>query len=84
MLLIFCLIVQPSGIWCAIFVFAVSLVLTLECVNTSIEGMLDKIHPNYDPQIGFIKDCLAGAVLIASLGSLVIFICFIFTWLVAF
>ena len=78
-LFIFCLLVKPSAVWCAIFAIAVILVLALEIVNTAVEAMLDKIHPSYSEQIGFIKDCLAGSVLIASGGSLLIFVLFLTT-----
>ncbi len=42
-------------------------VLSLEMVNTALETLLDKIHPEADPVIGRVKDILAGAVLVLSL-----------------
>ncbi|MBC7742376.1 MAG: diacylglycerol kinase [Bdellovibrionaceae bacterium] len=78
-LLFFCLAVRPPAIWCGLFTCAVITVLTLEIVNTAFESLLDKFHPEYDPQVGFIKDCLAGAVLVASIGSVLIFIFYLRT-----
>lgn len=77
-LFVFCLFVRPSATWCAVFTLSVALVLSLECVNTVMEALLDEIHPAHSPLIGFVKDGLAAAVLIASFGSLVIFALYIF------
>lgn len=76
-LFIFCLIVQPSAVWCAIFVLAVVTVLGLELVNTALEALLDKFHPEIDREVGFAKDCLAGAVLVASLGAVLVLFFFL-------
>jgi undecaprenol kinase len=78
-LLVFCVIVRPSILWCAIFLGFTSLVLALEMLNTALEALVDKLHPEQNPQIGYIKDCAAGAVLIASTGALIAFILFIYT-----
>lgn len=71
--LLFCLIAQPPIFWCAIFAAMVALVLSLELVNSAIEALLDKFHPEYSEEIGFAKDCLAGAVLVASIAAASIF-----------
>jgi len=47
-------------------------VLTLEMINTSIERILDLLHPEKHPEIKIIKDISAAAVLLAALGALVI------------
>lgn len=78
-LIVFCVIVRPSILWCAIFFCFSSLVLALEMLNTAIEALLDKIHPEQHPQIGYVKDCAAGAVLIVSMGALIAFGLFIYT-----
>lgn len=54
--------------WGIIFT-CIGLVLALELMNTAIERVLDKFHPEYDEEVGRIKDISAGAVLIASLFS---------------
>jgi len=53
-------------------VFAISLVLGLEGMNTAVEKIADFVQPNFDPKIGFIKDVSAGAVMLASIGASII------------
>ena len=72
LLLVFCLVQRPPAVWCALFAIISALVLALELFNTAIEAILDKLHPEHDAQIGFAKDCLAGAVLVASFAAVVI------------
>ncbi len=69
----FCLWDRPPALWCAVFAGLAALVLSLELVNTALEAFLDRFHPEPDAATGFAKDCLAGAVLIASLASLIAF-----------
>lgn len=42
-------------------------VLSLEALNTALEKLCDKLHPQHDQTIARVKDIAAGAVLIASL-----------------
>jgi diacylglycerol kinase (ATP) len=73
------------GIFFAIFDFAtnqwilsvanlifMSLVMSLEIVNTVVENICDIIDPEYNPKIKLIKDLSAGAVLVAALVWLII------------
>ncbi|CAZ98748.1 diacylglycerol kinase family protein [Zobellia galactanivorans] len=53
-------------------IFAVSLVVGIEGANTAIEKICDFIHPDFDKRIGFIKDISAGAVMLVSIGAIVI------------
>ena len=76
-LLVFCLVVRPSLQWCAIFTVTSAVVLGLEMMNTALESILDKLHPEEHAEIGFAKDCLAGAVLFASIGAVIVFAIFI-------
>ncbi|MFC1662654.1 diacylglycerol kinase family protein [Patescibacteria group bacterium] len=46
------------------------LVMVLELVNTSVEKMTDLFKPRMHHYAEAVKDILAGAVLIASLGAL--------------
>ncbi|SEH60526.1 undecaprenol kinase/diacylglycerol kinase (ATP) [Halobacillus karajensis] len=57
--------------WTAIMII-ISLVLTLEMINTAMERLLDHFHPEIHPVIGSIKDITAGAVLVASISSVFI------------
>jgi diacylglycerol kinase len=45
------------------------LVMGLEMVNTAIEDLCDKLHPEHDATIGRVKDIAAGAVLAAAVFS---------------
>lgn len=57
--------------WIAVMV-CIGLVLALEMLNTSIELLVDKISPEYDPTAGKIKDVAAGAVLVAAIVSFIV------------
>ncbi len=52
--------------------FAVTLVLFAELVNTSIEVVVDLVSPGFHPLAQRAKDVAAGAVLVASIGAVVI------------
>lgn len=79
LLFLSCLYLQPSTVWCAVFVAMSVMVISLEMVNSAVEALLDKAYPEYDETVGFVKDCLAGAVLIASIGSLIVFVIFLYS-----
>ena len=79
LLFLACLYLQPSTVWCAIFVAMSALVISLEMVNSAVEAILDKAYPGHDVIVGFVKDCLAGAVLVACIGSLIVFFIFLYS-----
>jgi len=54
-----------------VLALSITLVLFAEMINTSIEYTIDLIHEQYHPLARIVKDAAAGAVLIASLGSMV-------------
>jgi diacylglycerol kinase (ATP) len=63
---------RPGWVWAAIVALAVALVLLLEMVNAALEYVIDRLHPDVHDEIMFAKDAAAGAVLLASIGSLVV------------
>ena len=64
---------QLSAIHKAILLLTIASVLVLELINTSIEAVVDlSIGRHYHPLAGIAKDCAAGAVLVASLTSILI------------
>ena len=70
-------IVRLSRLEAAVLFFAVVLVFATEITNTAIEKLLDLLHPQSHSQIMFIKDALAGAVLIsATIAAVVGFLVF--------
>jgi diacylglycerol kinase (ATP) len=52
-------------------IFVIGLVWVTEMVNTCIERIMDHISPNQHPDVKFIKDLAAGAVLVAALTAVV-------------
>jgi diacylglycerol kinase len=61
----------PLTQWAAL-IFAITLVLLGETLNTAIEAVLDLVQPDHHELVGVVKDLAAGAVLVASAGSAVI------------
>ena len=55
-----------------ILCFAIGLVITAEALNTSIEKLVDLLHPQNHQQAGLVKDLAAAGVLIASMVAVVI------------
>ena len=55
-----------------ILLFATSLVIVAEMLNTAIEKAVDMITKDYHPLARVAKDIAAGAVLIASLNALIV------------
>lgn len=52
--------------------FAITLVLTLEMINTAIEKTVDMITKEYHPYARIAKDISAGAVLISAVNALIV------------
>jgi len=65
-------ILSISRIEAIVLFFAVTLVIAMEIINTAIEKLLDIIKPEKHSAVEFIKDGMAGAVLIASIIALVV------------
>ena len=49
-----------------------ALVMSLECVNTAVEAIVDLASPEQHPLAGKAKDAAAGAVLIAAILAAII------------
>ena len=56
----------------AIVSLTIFTVLSVEALNTALEEVCDKFHPDHDPHIGKIKDLAAAAVLLVSIGALIV------------
>lgn len=52
-----------------IIIICISVVLALELINTSIEDLLDHLHPQHHESVGRAKDIAAAAVLLACIFS---------------
>jgi len=66
------LILGVTGIEFILLLFAVSIVISAELVNTAIEAVIDVTTTSFDPMAKIAKDVGAGAVLVTSLASAVI------------
>lgn len=53
-------------------VFAISLVIALELINTAIENLADFVSPERNKKIKKVKDLAAGAVLVGAIGAFII------------
>jgi len=61
---------RAEPLWWALLALAGGAVIATELVNTALENLVDHLHPELHPKIRVVKDCAAGAVLIAALGAL--------------
>ncbi|MGD1946915.1 MAG: diacylglycerol kinase [Croceivirga sp.] len=53
-------------------IICIGMVLGIEGLNTAIEKIADYVQPEFDKQIGVVKDISAGAVMAVSLASFVV------------
>ena len=57
---------RPAAIWWAVCALAIGLVLVAELLNSALEALADRLHPEQHPQIRAAKDLAAAAVLVAA------------------
>lgn len=69
---------EPAPLWWAIASVTVAFVLAAELFNTAVEGLADHLHPEQHPAIKSVKDCAAGAVLVASVAALGVAAAFVY------
>ena len=65
-------VLDVTRIEAAILFMAVILVFAMEIINTAIERVCNEVDPDKNSNIEFIKDGMAGAVLIASVIASVV------------
>lgn len=78
LVLVVLLWLRPPLLWAALLIAMVVLVLAVELINTALEALLDGLHPERAEFVRRAKDCAAGAVLILSLGSVLVFVLMLF------
>lgn len=59
----------PGPVWWAMIILCIALVVALEALNSALEYVIDRLHPEIHEEIRCAKDAAAGAVLLASLGA---------------
>lgn len=64
------ILLRPRPVWWALALLASALVVAAELLNTALEELADHLNPQEHPRIRLVKDCAAGAVLVAVLGAL--------------
>ena len=67
-ILVLC-VFRPEPIWWALIALSAASVIAAELLNTAIEHLADHLHPDSHSRIQLVKDCAAGAVLVASCGA---------------
>jgi undecaprenol kinase len=72
------LVLRPAPFWWAIAALTIGFVLAAEIFNTAVEALADHLHPELHPAIEAVKDCAAGAVLVASIAALGVAAAFLF------
>ncbi|MBR2525787.1 diacylglycerol kinase family protein [bacterium] len=73
LVVVFALILKMSITKICILILAISNVMVVEFINTSLEFGLDAVfHNKYSRLVGFAKDVSAGAVIVASFFSAII------------
>jgi undecaprenol kinase len=65
-------VLHPAPLWWALVMLASGLVIAAELMNTAIEHLADLLHPESHPAVRIVKDCAAGAVLVAVLAALAV------------
>jgi diacylglycerol kinase (ATP) len=69
---------RPAPSWWAIVALTIAFVMATEIVNTALEELADHLHPEQHPKIKAVKDCAAGAVLVASIAALGVAAAFVY------
>lgn len=70
--LIALIVLRPAPLWWAMVALSCGMVLALELVNSAVEAVIDRMHPEIHPAIRLAKDMLAGAVLVMSFAALAV------------
>jgi len=70
---IFCIILPVDSVHGFMVIYAIFFVLCMELINTAVESLVDLYcGQNINPLAKVIKDCCAGAVLLASIQAVII------------
>jgi diacylglycerol kinase (ATP) len=65
-------LLRPPPVWWALVALSAALVLAAELVNSALERLADRLHPDAHPAIRLAKDCAAAAVLVGALAALAV------------
>ena len=66
------IVLRPALLWWALTFLVIALVLAAEMLNSTLEALIDRVHPEQHPEIKVVKDMAAGiVVLVAGAAALV-------------
>ncbi len=65
-------VLRPAPLWWALVLLASSGVFAAELFNTTLEHLIDHLHPGVHAEIRVVKDCAAAAVLVTALGAVAV------------
>lgn len=71
---------RVAPVWWAMIILCIALVVALEAVNSGLEYLLDRLHPELHEEIRCAKDAAAGAVLLASFGTAIVGALMLLDW----
>lgn len=71
-MLIVLAVLRPEPIWWGLVLLASGAVIATELLNTAIELLADHLHPETHASIRIVKDCAAGAVLVAAITAVAV------------
>ena len=72
LVLVLSVVVEISKVEFLLVLAVSALNFSLELANTAIERLADQVSPEYNKQIGVVKDVMAGAVLVSSIFAVII------------
>jgi diacylglycerol kinase (ATP) len=71
---------RPGPVWWALIILCIAVVFALEALNSALEYVIDRLHPDIHEEIRCAKDAAAGAVLLASMGAAVVGALMVWDW----
>jgi diacylglycerol kinase (ATP) len=71
---------RVSPLWWALVILCIFMVVALEALNSALEYVIDRLHPEIHEEIRCAKDAAAGAVLLASLGAAAVGALMVLDW----
>ncbi len=61
---------RPAPLWWGLVILVSATVIAAELINTALERLADRLHPEEHPDIRVVKDCAAAAVLAVVTGAI--------------
>jgi diacylglycerol kinase (ATP) len=71
---------RVSPLWWGLVILCIAIVIALEALNSALEYVIDRLHPEIHEEIRCAKDAAAGAVLLASIGTAMVGAVMLLDW----